>query len=62
MPRSQRYLANRMLKDHKILNSVADPDPESGAFLSLDPGWEKIQSQDPGSGMNIPDLVFQNLV
>jgi hypothetical protein len=23
---------------------------------------EKIQSQDPGSGMNIPDLILKNLV
>jgi hypothetical protein len=23
-----------------------------------DPGGEKIRRQDPGSGMNIPDLIF----
>jgi hypothetical protein len=27
-----------------------------------DPGWKKIQSQDPGSGMDITDLIFENLV
>jgi hypothetical protein len=27
-----------------------------------DPGWEKIQIQDPESGMNIPDLIIKNLV
>jgi hypothetical protein len=27
-----------------------------------DSGWEKIQRQDPGSGMNIPDLIFENFV
>jgi hypothetical protein len=27
-----------------------------------DPGWKKIQSQDPGSGTNITDLIFENLV
>jgi hypothetical protein len=26
-----------------------------------DPGWEKIQSQDLGSGLKIPDLIFENL-
>ncbi len=30
----------------------ADPDPGSGIFLTLDPGWN---SSDPGSGINIPD-------
>jgi hypothetical protein len=28
----------------------ADPDPGSGIFLTLDPGWKKF-----GSGINIPD-------
>jgi hypothetical protein len=27
-----------------------------------DPGWKKIQIQDPESGMNIPDLTFENFV
>jgi hypothetical protein len=27
-----------------------------------DPEWKIIQSQDPGSGMNITDLIFENLV
>jgi hypothetical protein len=31
-----------------------EPDPESGK--------EKIQRQDPVSGMNIPDLIFENLI
>jgi hypothetical protein len=34
-------------------------------FLLLDPGlvpgWKKIQIQDQGSGMNIPELIFENL-
>ncbi len=40
--------------------SVADPDPVSGALWPLDPGsrMEKIQIQDLGSGINIPDLIF----
>jgi hypothetical protein len=33
--------------------SVADPDPGLGAFLTLDPGWEKvsirIRDEQPGS-------------
>ncbi len=30
----------------------ADPDPGSGTFLTLDPGWK---NSDPESGTNIPD-------
>ncbi len=30
--------------------------------LIPDPGWKKIQNQVPGSGTNIPDLIFENLV
>ncbi len=30
----------------------ADPDPGSGIFLTLDPGWK---NWDPESGINIPD-------
>jgi hypothetical protein len=43
--------------------SFADPDPGSGAFLTLfdpwirDPGWVKSQDPDPGSGMNNPDHI-----
>ncbi len=31
---------------------MADLDPGSGIFLTLDPGWK---DSDPGSGINIPD-------
>jgi hypothetical protein len=31
-----------------IWDSVADPDPESGAFLIPDPVWVKNQDPDPG--------------
>jgi hypothetical protein len=31
---------------------AANPDPGSGIFLTLDPGWKE---SDPGSGINIPD-------
>ncbi len=37
--------------------SVADPDPRSGIRCFFDPGWKK--NRDPGSGMNIPDLIFE---
>jgi hypothetical protein len=37
------------------------PDPGYGAFLTRGSGMEKIQSQDPGSGMNIPDLILRTL-
>jgi hypothetical protein len=50
---------------------VADPGvfflpPGTGIWIRyLDPGSgmeNKIQSQDPGSRMNIPNLIFENLV
>jgi hypothetical protein len=46
----------------KLLTSVADPDPGSGAFLTpgsriRDPGWVTCQDPDPGSGMNNPDHI-----
>jgi hypothetical protein len=45
-----------------LLTSAADPDPGSGAFdrWIRDPGWKR--NPDPGSGMNIPDLIFDNLI
>ncbi len=47
--------------------SAADPDPGSGVFVTpgfriRDREWKKVQVQDPGSGINIPDLIFENLV
>ena len=52
------------LRKWKTKISVADQDPGFGAFLtpesgSTDPGQIKIQSQDPGSWMSIPDLIFR---
>jgi len=48
-------------------DSDADPDPGPGAFLTplsrirvRDSGRKK--NPDPGSRMNIPDLIFENLV
>jgi hypothetical protein len=32
-----------------------------GAVLPLDPGWVKSQDPGPGSGMNSPDHVSENL-
>jgi hypothetical protein len=40
--------------DLQEVGSVADPDPRSGVFLT--PGSGKYP--DPGSGMNIPFLIF----
>ncbi len=37
-------------------------DPVLFGPWTRDPGWRKFQSQDPGSGMNIPDLICENLV
>ncbi len=52
-----RYRINIPDPQHvqKAVLRVGDP----VIFLTLDPGWEKIQSQDPGSGKNIPDIVFE---
>ncbi len=36
--------------------------PGSGAFMIRNPGWENIQRQNPGYGMNVPNLIFENLV
>jgi hypothetical protein len=40
--------------------SVADLDPGSVAFLTS-PGSGMEKNPDPGSEMNIPDLIFENL-
>jgi hypothetical protein len=37
-------------------------DPSGSEMRIRDPGWKKIQSQDPGSDTNISDLIFENLV
>jgi hypothetical protein len=39
----------------------ADPDPGSGAFFTLDPGWKKT---DPylGYAINITDNIYKRLV
>jgi hypothetical protein len=47
--------------------SVADPDPGSGDFLTYESGIRdgkksRDKIQDPGSRMNIPNLIFENLV
>jgi hypothetical protein len=31
-------------------------------FRIRDPGWKKIEIQDLGSGINLPDLSFENFV
>jgi hypothetical protein len=47
----------------QLIFQFADLDPGSGAFLAPGSGIrKKIQNQDPGSEMNIRDLIFVNLV
>ncbi len=46
----QKLGSNFWFKILKIF--YVDPDPGSGIFLTLDPGWKH---SDPGSGINIPD-------
>ncbi len=41
----------------KLLSSVADPDPGSGAFLTLDPGYRKFFLI-PDLGSRIPNPIF----
>ncbi len=47
----------------QFVNSVADPDPGSGAFLTPGSGMGKNQDRDPGSGsgMNTLDHVSKSL-
>ncbi len=42
-------------------SSVADSDPGSGAFLTLDPGSGMGKKSGSGSAMNIPDHVSEIL-
>jgi hypothetical protein len=54
---------HRIFYTHCVANSVADPDPGLGIGCHFDPwirdpGWEKVQHPDPGSGMNNPDHIF----
>jgi hypothetical protein len=48
--------------------NVAEPDPEPGSgflfepWITGDPGWKKSRDRTWGSGMNIPDLIFENLL
>ncbi len=37
------------------MNCVADPDPESGSFLTMDPGSGMDKNPYSGSGINITD-------
>jgi hypothetical protein len=53
----------------KTFSSVADPDPGSGAFSTPGSGIRagkksrsRIRDPGSGSGMNIPDLIFDNLL
>ncbi len=41
----------------EISTSAAAPDPGSGVFLTLDPGWEKSESE-----INVPDHISESLV
>jgi hypothetical protein len=45
----------------KIRTSVADPDPISRAFLTLDPVSGMGKTSRSGSGRNIPDHIFESL-
>jgi hypothetical protein len=42
-------------------DSVANPDPGSGAFLTLDQGSGMGKKSGSGSGMNNPDHIFESL-
>jgi len=49
------------------ITSVTDPDPGSDAFLNPwirnpDPGPGMGKNPEPGSGINIPDLIFEKLL
>jgi hypothetical protein len=44
-----------------LTSSVADPDPGSGAFLTLDPGSGMGKKSGSGSVMNNPDHISYSL-
>jgi hypothetical protein len=43
------------------VSSVADPYPESGAFLTLDPGSGMGKKSKSGSGISILDHISESL-
>ncbi len=49
-----------------IVNNVAELDPGSGAFLTPGSGIRIGDGKNPdpgsGSGMNTPDLIFENFI
>jgi hypothetical protein len=45
----------------QLFSSVADPDPGSGAFLTLDPGSGMGKKSGSVSGMNNPDHISERL-
>jgi|LakMenEpi03Aug12_release.lakeMendotaPanAssembly.Ray.scaffolds.fasta_scaffold1187809_1 hypothetical protein len=48
--------------DKNVMCSVADPDPGCGVFFTPGSGiWIGDDKKDPGSGTNIPVLIFENL-
>ncbi len=42
--------------------SLTDPDPGSGAFWPMDPGFGVDKKSRYGSGMNIPDHISESLI
>jgi hypothetical protein len=45
-------------KDKSLKDSVEDPDPELGAFLTPGSGIREWRKSASGSGMNNPDHIF----
>jgi hypothetical protein len=54
-------LMNKLQVQDFISFNVADPDPGCDAFFTPEFGMGKNQNQYPGSGMNIPDHIFEGL-
>ncbi len=59
---TERYLQGQLVYWYPVLCGVADPDPGYGDFLASESGNQDGKNLDPGSGMNIPDLIFEKLV
>jgi hypothetical protein len=45
-----------------VTGQPVHPNPKENEKINREEDGGNGQSQDPGSGMNIPDLIFENLV
>jgi hypothetical protein len=58
---AKMFITNKNKKFNPCSNSLADPDPGLGAFLTPGSGILDGRKSASGSGMNNPDHIFQSL-